>query len=142
MFLLRYFTYCDIMISQPAEKEVFTVGKREEIGKRIRVMRKSRGMTQEDLARSIEQSPSSITMYETGRREPDLETLEALADVFNVTLGSIVSGETRMEMPIYIPDTEKYTKVVRYMSDEDYENVVNAFKHAYQRMLERGISID
>lgn len=118
------------------------MGKREEIGKRIRTMRKSRGMTQEDLARSIEQSPSSITMYETGRREPDLETLEALADVFNVTLGSIVSGETRMEMPIYIPDTEKYTKVVRYMSDEDFENVVQAFKHAYQRMLELGISID
>ena len=118
------------------------MGKREEIGQRIRTMRKSRGMTQEDLARYIEQSPSSITMYETGRREPDLETLEALADVFNVTLGSIITGETRIETPIFIPDTDKYTKAVRYMSDEDFENVVNAFKHAYQRMLEKGIKIE
>lgn len=67
------------------------MGKKEEIGRRIRTMRKSRNMTQEDLARAIDQSPSSITMYETGRREPDLETLEALADVFNVSLASIVS---------------------------------------------------
>ena len=117
------------------------MGKREQIGLRIRTMRKSRNMTQEDLARAIYQSASSITMYETGRREPDLETLEAMADVFNVTLGSIVSGETRIESPIFIPDTEKFTKVVRYMSDQDYENVINAFKRAYQTMREKGVKI-
>lgn len=118
------------------------MGKREEIGLRIRTMRKSRGMTQEDLARSIDQSPSSITMYENGRREPDLETLEALADVFNVTLGSIVSGETRVSEPIFIPDTDRYTTAVRYMTDEEYSQVVSAFQHAYQRMREKGIMFD
>ena len=69
------------------------MGKKEELGLRIRTMRKSRQMTQEDLARAIGQSTSSITMYETGRREPDLETMEALADVFNVPLISLVSDE-------------------------------------------------
>ena len=69
------------------------MGKKKEIGTRIRTMRKSRGMTQEDLARAIGQSASSITMYETGRREPDFETLEALADVFNVPLASLVSED-------------------------------------------------
>ena len=120
---------------------MFYLGKREEIGLRIRTMRNSRNMTQQDLAKAIDQSPSSITMYETGRREPDLETLEAMADVFNVTLGSIVSGETRIETPIFIPDSEKYTRVVRYMTDEDYEAVLSAFKRAYQNMLEKGVKI-
>jgi len=59
---------------------------KKEIGTKIRIMRKSRGMTQADLAKAIDQSASSITMYETGRREPDFTTLEALADVFNVSL--------------------------------------------------------
>lgn len=63
------------------------------IGQRIRTMRLSRGMTQADLAKAIDQSQSSITMYETGRREPDFETLEALADVFNVPLASFVDGD-------------------------------------------------
>ncbi len=66
------------------------MAKKEMIGLRIRTMRKSRHMTQEDLARAISQSPSSITMYETGRREPDFETLEAIADVFNIPLAYLI----------------------------------------------------
>ena len=113
------------------------MGKREEIGLRIRTMRKSRNMTQEDLAKAIDQSPSSITMYETGRREPDLEMLEAMADVFNVTLGSIVSGETMIETPIFIPDTAKFSKVTSYMTPEDLDMVMGAFKRAFQNMMEK-----
>lgn len=57
-------------------------------------MRKLRKMSQRDLARAICQSQSSITMYETGRREPDFETLEALADVFNVPFSSFVLDDS------------------------------------------------
>lgn len=74
------------------------------IGLRIKTMRKSRKMTQADLALAINQSQSSITMYENGRREPDFETLEALADVFNVPLTAIVSDDHTPEMPYYIPE--------------------------------------
>ena len=63
------------------------------IGTRIRTMRLSRDMTQADLAKAIGQSQASITMYENGRREPDFETLEALADVFNVPLIAFVEGD-------------------------------------------------
>ena len=66
------------------------MGKKEQIGLRIKTMRLSRNMTQADLAKAINQSQSSITMYETGRREPDFETLEALADVFNIPLVSLM----------------------------------------------------
>ena len=95
------------------------MGKKEEIGTRIRTMRKSRQMTQEDLAKSIGQSASSITMYETGRREPDFETLEALADVFNVPLSSIVSDE-------------KYDSGVRYASEQPKNDDI--------RLLIRGLN--
>ena len=74
----------------------------ELIGLRIKTMRQSRRMTQADLAKAIDQSPSSITMYETGRRRPDFETLEALADVFNVSLPSIVGDENEYEMDPHI----------------------------------------
>ena len=117
------------------------MGKREEIGRRIRTMRKSRNMTQEDLAKAIDQSASSITMYETGRRQPDFETLEAMADVFNVTLGSIISGETRIETPIFIPDTQKFSHVVQYMTPEEYDVLLDIFKKAYQRMREKGVEV-
>lgn len=78
--------------------------KKKEIGSRIRTMRKSRDMTQEDLGNALGQSASSITMYETGRREPDFETLEALADIFNVPLAYLVSDNSSTD---YIPRTEE-----------------------------------
>ena len=71
----------------------------QEIGLRIKTMRLSRRMTQADLAKAIGQSPSSITMYENGKRKPDFETLEALADVFNVSLASIVTDENITHVP-------------------------------------------
>ena len=66
------------------------MGNKEDLGIRIRTMRQSRGMTQAELAKLIGQSQSSITMYETGRREPEFDVLEALADVFNVPMSAFV----------------------------------------------------
>ena len=51
--------------------------------KRLRI---ERGITQEQLAAMLKVSRSTIGMYETGSREPDFETSEAIADIFNVDM--------------------------------------------------------
>ena len=61
---------------------------KKELGKVIKTMRLSRGMTQDQLAKAIHMSQSTIGMWERGEREPDLESQEALADVFNVPLSA------------------------------------------------------
>lgn len=88
--------------------------KRKLVGLRIKTMRQSRRMTQADLAKAINQSQSSITMYETGRREPDFETLEALADIFNVPLSSIVADEASDNL--YSPIMETMSSQARIIS--------------------------
>ena len=70
----------------------------KEIAENIKTMRMSRSMTQRDLAKAIGVSSSTIAMYETARREPDIETMEALADTFNVPLSSI-TGENKPTLP-------------------------------------------
>ena len=82
-------------------KEVIPLDKKKMVGLRIKTMRQSRKMTQADLAKAIDQSQSSITMYETGRREPDFETLEALADVFNVPISSFMTDDPFGWTPSY-----------------------------------------
>lgn len=62
---------------------------------RLRELRKSRSMTQPQLAQLLGIAKSTISMYENGRREPDLETLEAIADIFNVDLNSLASKKER-----------------------------------------------
>ena len=68
----------------------------KEIGEKIRTMRLSRGMTQEELADAIDVSPSAIAMYEAGRRRPKEDVAEALADTFNVPKWSIYYRENEI----------------------------------------------
>ena len=53
-------------------------------------LRKREGLSQKSLADKIGVSRSAIGMYETGEREPDFETLEALADTFNVNIDTLL----------------------------------------------------
>lgn len=98
------------------------------IGLRIRTMRQSRKMTQADLAYAINQSASSITIYETGRRCPDFETLEALADVFNVPLASIVSDDD--SSPELDPQIHAVSTMMEGMS-KDQKDQILAIVRAY-----------
>ena len=55
----------------------------------LRQLRKQDKLTQAELASAIGISKSTISMYECGNREPDFETLEALADFFNVDMNKL-----------------------------------------------------
>lgn len=55
-------------------------------GERLRQLRAVSKMSQRELAQRIGMSKSSVSMFESGDREPGLETLEAIADTFNVDL--------------------------------------------------------
>ena len=46
-------------------------------------------MTQDTLAKRLGISRSAIGMYESGEREPDFETLEAIADTFRVDMNTL-----------------------------------------------------
>lgn len=61
----------------------------------IKNLRIERGITQEQLAALLKISRSTVGMYETGSREPDFETLEAIADIFNVDMDYLVGRSTQ-----------------------------------------------
>jgi len=53
---------------------------------RLKFLRTSNELSQQALANKIGVSKSSINMYERGEREPGFETLERIADFFNVDI--------------------------------------------------------
>ena len=53
---------------------------------RLRELRKSRSLSQQELAKLLKISKSSINMYERGEREPGIDMLELIADFFNVDM--------------------------------------------------------
>jgi len=55
-------------------------------GGRLAALRREKGLTQAELARSLNMGQSTIAMYEKNQRRPDPETLERLADFFQVSV--------------------------------------------------------
>ncbi|MEB9920614.1 helix-turn-helix transcriptional regulator [Bacillus cereus] len=54
-------------------------------GNIIRDLRKQKGITQKELAQSLQLSESTIGMYERNERQPDYNTLIRIADYFKVS---------------------------------------------------------
>lgn len=78
------------------------MGDFQNVFKRLRL---SRGYTQAELADALGISRSRIGMYETGAREPDFETLETIADFFNVDTDYLLG---RTDKTTLIPETGYY----------------------------------
>lgn len=53
---------------------------------KLKELRVSRSLSQQQLADYLHTSKSSVNMYERGEREPGLEMLECIADYFNVDM--------------------------------------------------------
>lgn len=70
---------------------------------RLKSLRREKGWSQQRLADELELSKSSVNMYERGEREPGFETMEAIADLFNVDMNYLY-GRTDIKIadPIVI----------------------------------------
>lgn len=53
---------------------------------RIKELRKSKGLTQAELAQKVGISEQAVSFYENDRRKPKIETWNRLADFFNVSV--------------------------------------------------------
>ena len=65
------------------------------LGARIAQLRRGAGLSQAELARRLRVSPSAVGMYEQGRREPAVDILIAMADIFGVTIDYLLTGKDR-----------------------------------------------
>ena len=62
------------------------------VGKNIKKLRIARKMTQEDLAEKMFVTRQTISNWETGKSQPDLETLSALSEIFSVEPTELIYG--------------------------------------------------
>lgn len=64
-----------------------------EFGEILKELRKQRKLSQESLATALGVSKSIIGLYENGKRTPSRQTLEAIADYFNVDIDYLLGRE-------------------------------------------------
>lgn len=61
----------------------------------LKNLRTSHNLTQEELSKGLNISRSTVGMYESGAREPDFETLEVIADFFNVDINYLLGRTSK-----------------------------------------------
>ena len=61
----------------------------------LKILRRERKITQENLAKVFHISQTSVSKYETGEAVPDLETIVRMADFFGVSLDEFVVREVK-----------------------------------------------
>lgn len=89
-----------------------------DFAKRLKELRVSRGLTQDDLARELNLVKSSISMYENGKRKPSFEVLEAIADYFNVNMDTLYSSA-----PVFVPSLKRVPMLGYAAAGQPLENL-------------------
>lgn len=65
---------------------------------RLKSLRKDKGITQKELALEIEKPQSTITKWENGQLEPNIEIIEKLASFFNVTIDYLLGKSDKKDL--------------------------------------------
>ena len=99
------------------------------------------------IAEALGVSKQTVSMWRHGTRSPKKTVLVRISEMFGVSIEWLMgfdvdkSKKTDREFTVFVP-SPNFTKMTKYMSQEDYENVVKAFEHAYEKMKELGVSLD
>ncbi len=65
-----------------------------EFSEKLKKLRVNAGYTQADVARRLGIASSTIGMYEQGRREPDMEIISKICELFHVSPTYLMSPKT------------------------------------------------
>ena len=77
------------------------------IGKRIALLRKEKGLTQEELASHMGVSPQAVSKWENDQTCPDISALPKLARLFGVTVDELLSGKQELAPVRVLPPEER-----------------------------------
>ena len=95
----------------------------KEVGKRLKALRESIGISQAKLARAIGSTQSSINRYENGQSTPSIAVFRNYANYFDVSLDYIFARTVKPQGVIYefkpkaTPDKEEMRRFIEMCFD-------------------------
>lgn len=101
---------------------------------RLKDLRTKRGYSQQDLAKKLGISKSTISMLEVGSRQPSKEMMELIADYFNVTLDYLMGKD---DVSFYFFTPEQSDLLVKLSADEDLYALVEKMVNGSEEQRER-----
>ena len=98
------------------------------LGKRIKELRREKGILQDDLARDIGVSKGTVSVWERDARKPEYDTLEQLCDYFQVNLGYLLGED--VDRALVQPSDEDLSK----WQKEDEQQIIVGFVRRFLKL--------
>lgn len=81
----------------------------DKFNENLKNVREQKGMSQKDVAEKIGVAKSTYSLYESGKREPNVQTIKKIADVLNVSADDLLGiGDDSQTIAAHF-DGEEYT---------------------------------
>lgn len=62
----------------------------DKFNENLKMARERKGLSQKDIAESIGVAKSTYSLYESGNREPNVQTIKKIADILNVSADELL----------------------------------------------------
>lgn len=119
------------------------------LSNRLKQLRHENNLLQKEVAQKLKITTSAYGFYEQGKRTPDADTLNKIADYFNVSVDYLLGRTNDKTAPIPKEDTpeEKISKLVKEnkiktlaahfdgedITDDDVEDIKNFIEFVVQK---------
>lgn len=106
------------------------------LNNKLRMLREKLGLTQKEFANKFNMSDARYNQYETGKRQPDYDTLKNFADFFDVSIDYLL-GRTSLENAtiddefqelLNDPELLVAFKDLSNLSESDKKEIINYIK--------------
>lgn len=109
------------------------------LGEKIKQLRKSKGISQEELASMLKINRNYLSRIETGKSEPTSGILKNIAEIFTVDLNSLldISDENK--------NTDKLKYIIdncKYLHDKDLDFIVRIMSIMREEYVKINTKID
>ena len=82
----------------------------EKFNENLKIARERKGLSQKDIAEGIGVAKSTYSLYESGNREPNVQTIKKIADILNVSADELLGIDDEPQTIAAHFDGDEYTE--------------------------------
>lgn len=106
----------------------------------LKKYRKNNGYTQKQLAEAVGVTQQAVAKWETDKASPDPEMLQKISSMLNVTVDSLLDGETPKDKSKMPKDLNKFLQQSEIIFDGDTYNLTDEERELVIKSLEVAFS--
>ena len=82
----------------------------DKFNENLKTARERKGLSQKDIAESIGVAKSTYSLYESGNREPNVQTIKKIADILSVSADELLGIDDEPQTIAAHFDGDEYTE--------------------------------